>query len=326
MAVRRVSATLARTQELPYTTFLNSTIELIQNPDALAVYTYLQTKSEHWIVRREDVMKRFGIGKHRYAEAMSHLRGLRLVERLVTRDSEGKVTDNQLVIHYQPNDLPSGLRVSGNPDERESSSLGHLETDQSFSNESIDSNNSMSPTGSACSWCVGLGYHGIPEDTCNHCQGTGREPTCNAGLPVVNSELTTEQPKPEQPTKPEKTLNVPFGDFWNLYGKKVGRKKSEAKWKRLTNKDRAAIMEHLPNYIRNTPDVQYRKNPETYLNAESWNDELPNMRKTERPEFPENQGVDASIHTKQMTGLASELTLEQRKAAQERIKAMIGDS
>ena len=128
----------------------------------------------------------------------------------------------------------------------------------------------MSPTGSACSVCNGEGkYIDKLMDgqtypvKCHHCKGTGKEP--------VKPET------PEQPPKADKPLNVPFDDFWNLYNKKVGRKKSEAKWKRLTNKDRAAIMEHLPNYIRNTPDVTYRKNPETYLNSESWNDELPNM-------------------------------------------------
>lgn len=154
--------------------------------------------------------------------------------------------------------------------------------------------NIMSPTGSACSVCGGSG-NGCDEPMCLRCKGTGQEPTCNAGLPVDNSELTT-----EQPTKADKALNVPFEDFWNLYNKKVGRKKAESRWKRLSNKDRAAIMEHLPNYIRNTPDVTYRKNPETYLNAESWNDELPNMRKPGRPEYPENQGVDKSIHISQM--------------------------
>ncbi|MEK9713808.1 MAG: hypothetical protein VW258_14690, partial [Thalassolituus sp.] len=126
----------------------------------------------------------------------------------------------------------------------------------------------------------------------------------------------------EPPTKADKPLNVPFDDFWNLYNKKVGRKKSEAKWKRLTNKDRAAIMEHLPNYIRNTPDVQYRKNPETYLNNESWNDELPNMGKPKRPDYPENQGVDKAIHFNQMKPEKTELTSEQQESIEAHRKAL----
>lgn len=168
-----------------------------------------------------------------------------------------------------------------------------------------------SPTGSTapegadsvCSVCHGAmwflsGGRPVPHDMewtesmrdCNHCNGTGKEPTCNDGLQVVNSELTTDKPKAPADTaeqvgqteheaapadKPVKTLNIPFDDFWSLYNKKVDRKKAEAKWKRLTNKDREAVMAALPAYIRNTPDVQYRKNPVTYLNNESWNDEIP---------------------------------------------------
>jgi hypothetical protein len=33
-------------------------------------------------------------------------------------------------------------------------------------------------------------------------------------------------------------------------------------------------MEYIPNYRAATPDKTYRKNPETFLNNKSWNDEL----------------------------------------------------
>ena len=224
---------------------------------------------------------------------------------------------------HEPENGPTPARKQAHPQPENGH---HNNTELVIQNNNTD----MSPTGSACSFCDGKAFVSQMNLStqrreihhCVHCQGTGKEPTCNAGSPVptVKESLTV-----EQPPKADKPLNVPFDDFWNLYNKKTGRKKSEAKWKRLTNKDRAAIMEHLPNYIRNTPDVQYRKNPETYLNNESWNDELPNMGKPKRPDYPENQGVDKSIHTKQMTGLASELTSEQRRAAQNRIKAMLGD-
>jgi hypothetical protein len=65
-----------------------------------------------------------------------------------------------------------------------------------------------------------------------------------------------------------------FDDFWNTYGKKVDKKKVQAKWKRLTDKERSDIIEHVPKYVKATPDVNYRKNPLTYLNSETWNDEF----------------------------------------------------
>lgn len=65
-----------------------------------------------------------------------------------------------------------------------------------------------------------------------------------------------------------------FNDFWNTYDKKVDRPKCEAKWKKLNQGAREKILEHLVLYIPSTPDVQYRKNPLTYLNSESWNNDI----------------------------------------------------
>ena len=66
-----------------------------------------------------------------------------------------------------------------------------------------------------------------------------------------------------------------FEDFWNCYEKKVGNKdKLIKKWNKLSQKDKEAIMEYIPLYKESQPEKQYRKNPETFLNNKSWNDEL----------------------------------------------------
>ena len=66
-----------------------------------------------------------------------------------------------------------------------------------------------------------------------------------------------------------------FEDFWILYDKKKGSKKiAEKKWEKLPYKTKVEIMEYLPAYIASTPDKVYRKNPETFFNQESWNDEI----------------------------------------------------
>ena len=72
----------------------------------------------------------------------------------------------------------------------------------------------------------------------------------------------------------EPELNIPFETFWNLYGKKEDRIKCEGKWKRLTDGDRKACIEAVPTYVKSTPDTQYRKNPATYLNNKSWENEI----------------------------------------------------
>ena len=74
--------------------------------------------------------------------------------------------------------------------------------------------------------------------------------------------------------------NLPFSDFWDLYDKKVGsKKKLEKKWEKISEEDRTKIREYIPRYKKSQPDKMFRKNPETFLNNESWNDEIINENK-----------------------------------------------
>lgn len=131
--IERASATLAREQERPYTTLMNSAVEAITQPDALAIYVYLQTKAERWIVRRADVMSRFGFGKDRYHKAMKHLREVGLVSNTQIRDKDsGTILDTQIVIHYEPKSVATEVRSNQSPAEPDSGKQGHLTIDQSL--------------------------------------------------------------------------------------------------------------------------------------------------------------------------------------------------
>lgn len=67
-----------------------------------------------------------------------------------------------------------------------------------------------------------------------------------------------------------------FEKWYDLYDKKVDRKTAFHKFKKLKLTDDLfyKIMNHTDLYVQSTPDPQYRKNPSTYLNQESWNDEI----------------------------------------------------
>jgi len=87
--------------------------------------------------------------------------------------------------------------------------------------------------------------------------------------------------------KKELIINISFSEFWDLYDKKVGsRSKLEKKWNSLTNEQREIAMKHIPKYKTSQPDKKFRKNPETYLNNESFYDEII----IEQPRY--NQQVD----------------------------------
>jgi len=71
-----------------------------------------------------------------------------------------------------------------------------------------------------------------------------------------------------------KSINIEFDIFWNEYDKKVSRPDCEKKWAKLKDEERTSIMDHIPRYKLAQPDKKYRKDPKTFLNQQSWNDEL----------------------------------------------------
>ena len=70
-------------------------------------------------------------------------------------------------------------------------------------------------------------------------------------------------------------INIAFADFWNLYDKKRGdTDKIEKKWNALSDKDRQLAMNYIPGYVKSEPNKRFRKDPTTFLNNKSWNDEI----------------------------------------------------
>jgi len=69
-------------------------------------------------------------------------------------------------------------------------------------------------------------------------------------------------------------LDQDFLDFWTLYDKKLNQKQCIKLWSKLTKAEKETIAVHLPEYVKSTPDKQFRKHPATYLNQKSFNDEI----------------------------------------------------
>jgi len=72
-----------------------------------------------------------------------------------------------------------------------------------------------------------------------------------------------------------KEINIDFDFFWDYYDKRVGDKnKIKKKWDNLTDEEREKAFKFIESYKIVQPDKQFRKNPETFLNNKSWNDEI----------------------------------------------------
>ncbi len=65
-----------------------------------------------------------------------------------------------------------------------------------------------------------------------------------------------------------------FNQFWDAYDKKKDADKCKKKFKTLTKDEIDLILLHVPEYVKSSPDKQFRKNPITYLNNKCWNDEI----------------------------------------------------
>jgi hypothetical protein len=93
-----------------------------------------------------------------------------------------------------------------------------------------------------------------------------------AGVMQRREEEKREEKKKED-TK--EVINIAFSVFWDLYDKKVGEKsKLEKKWEQLSNLERELAIKHIPKYKLSQPDKKFRKDPQTYLNNKSFNDEV----------------------------------------------------
>lgn len=95
----------------------------------------------------------------------------------------------------------------------------------------------------------------------------------NTNVLETYNERNTEEKRREE-KREDKELIYSFDEFWKTYNKSTDKKKCSDKFYKLSVEDLEGIKLNLPKYILSTPDVQYRKNPLTWLNGKCWNDEV----------------------------------------------------
>jgi hypothetical protein len=65
-----------------------------------------------------------------------------------------------------------------------------------------------------------------------------------------------------------------FDQFWNAYNRKVNRKKTFELFKKIKPELFDLIIDKAHQYAQSTPDIQFRKHPNTWLNGRCWEDEI----------------------------------------------------
>jgi len=65
-----------------------------------------------------------------------------------------------------------------------------------------------------------------------------------------------------------------FDSFWDDYERKGNKKSASERYEKTKEDDRKLIKDKLPMYIKSTPDKQFRKDAQSWLLKECWNDEI----------------------------------------------------
>lgn len=95
----------------------------------------------------------------------------------------------------------------------------------------------------------------------------------NVGGSVQEKEEEEEEVK-EEVNKLKIANALEFDLFWNIYNKKVDKEKCLKAWNKINFKEIPFILEKAKLYVKSNTDIQYRKNPLTWLNGKCWNDEI----------------------------------------------------
>jgi len=86
-------------KDLPYFMLSREVVQSIDNPDALAIWCYLQSKPQNWIVLEDQVRSHFNIGRLKYLKAMKCLRKAGLYRVVRLKDDKSRFCSNEFHIY-----------------------------------------------------------------------------------------------------------------------------------------------------------------------------------------------------------------------------------
>lgn len=102
-------------------------------------------------------------------------------------------------------------------------------------------------------------------------------------LTEITTEITTENTNNNNATK---VTQEQFNQWWNLYDKKLDKKKAFSLFKSaLKNYEFETIMNGTKNYLKTITDKQYQKYPKTFLSQESFLNDYGNEVKTSEESY-----------------------------------------
>jgi len=126
MPVNKATSATLRKTGIQYEIVPRATVDSIKGCEALALWLYLITRPQNWVIRKTDIKNRFDWGRDRYTKAMTELKSLGLVTVASVRGDKGQLQGNIIWINHQPTEVQvNGTSVK--PDVRLNSTLKDTE-------------------------------------------------------------------------------------------------------------------------------------------------------------------------------------------------------
>jgi hypothetical protein len=100
-----------------------------------------------------------------------------------------------------------------------------------------------------------------------------------SGRTTTRTRATTNQSQTTNPPNPPSGGEDAFDEFWSAYPKKVGKQAARRAWAKATRRaDPDKIIAAVREYPFDLSRIRYEKDPATWLNAGSWEDDLDAVR------------------------------------------------
>jgi hypothetical protein len=95
------------------------------------------------------------------------------------------------------------------------------------------------------------------------------------GLPCLPHDDPNGKERRGEDRREENKTIYDFEIFWTAFDKKTEKKQAKAQWAKMSDENKAKALDSVADYVKSTPDVQYRKSAFRWLRDERFNDEVP---------------------------------------------------
>jgi len=125
--------------------------------------------------------------------------------------------------------------------------------------------------------------------------GKGLKAFAKDSEPMPKIEVESEREKEGEPSSKNEVIDS-FDEFYKRYKKRKDKKKALSAWKNMSKKNREKALAVVDDYVKSTPDENYRKYPSTWLNGECWNDEIDQVSESSKQPTSEEELAKLGIY------------------------------